>query len=349
MGEADKRQNGVSEAMASALHSGRSEFNNQFAEARRLYPRLDGGTFLEFLRNDVNLLVRAVQKVKPDFVADVVMAAYETGLELVGQKLVGSGARNRIIEEGWRRVLPAIASLVVKAPARVIGAVSNALHNLGATPGARPEEWISEMEKLGPKCGEVEALLRLGQIEAWRAGLAHFRRGAIEAADNLPAALALAAVGAGANADWAEIRKRLSVDPWYNPGAVVPKANGESSRVPVVTEAGAFRGFGGVFVEPPRVASAGEHFLVRSGEENWLLTADVFGATFHRSSPAEFESAEKRTKPPKDLRVSDSKLSWKDVRFEIAGLGKFTSFAANETTLALTSELTHSVILVALR
>jgi hypothetical protein len=54
------------------------------------------------------------------------------------------------------------------------------------------------------------------------------------------------------------------------------------------------------------------------------------------------------TQLPKDLRVTDSKLSWKEEPFEISGLGKFTSSAANETTLALTSELSHSVILVAL-
>jgi hypothetical protein len=303
---------------------------------------------LEFLRNDVDPLVRAVEKAKPDCVADVVMASYECGLELVGQKLVGSGARNRIIEEGWRRVLPAIAALVAKAPARVIGAVSNALHNLVGTSGARPEQWISEMEKLGPQCADVQDLLRLGQVEAWRAGLAHFRQGAIAAADSLPAPLALAAVGAAANSDWPEIRKRLSMDPWYDPSAA-STGNGHASRVQVMAQAGAFRGYGGVFVEPPRVASAGEHFLVRSGEESWLLTADVFGATFHRSNLDEFESAEKSTKSPAGLRVSDAKLSWKDERFEIGGLGKFTSSAANETTLALTSELTHSVTLVALR
>jgi len=164
----------------------------------------------------------------------------------------------------------------------------------------------------------------------------------------LPASLALAAVGVAANGNWPEIRMRLLADPWYDPSAATA-GNGQASRVQVIAQAGAFRGFGGVFVEPPRVASTGEHFLVRSGEESWLLTADVFGATFHRSNLAEFESAEKATKLPASLRVSDSKLSWKDERFEIGGLGKFTSSAANDTTLALTSELTHSVILVALR
>jgi hypothetical protein len=114
-----------------------------------------------------------------------------------------------------------------------------------------------------------------------------------------------------------------------------------------MAQAGAFRGFGGLFVEPPRVALAKDHFLVRSGPECWLLTADVFGATFHRSSPAEFEAAVKQSSLPPGLKVKDSKLTWQKERFEIASLGKVTSVAANATTLALTSELTHTVVLVA--
>ena len=116
-----------------------------------------------------------------------------------------------------------------------------------------------------------------------------------------------------------------------------------------MTQTGAFRGFGGVFIEPPRVALAVEHFLVRSGEESWLLTADIFGATFHRTSLTDFESAVQHTKLPAGLRVADSKVVWEDERFEIPSLGKFTSSAANATTLALTSELTHSVVLIALK
>src|SRR5882724_9945856 len=100
---------GISEALASVLRSGRSEFNAQFAEARRLYPTLDGAVFLDFLRTEVDPLVRAVEKIKPDSIAEVAMAAYEAALELVGQKLAGPGIRNRVIEEGWRRVLPATA------------------------------------------------------------------------------------------------------------------------------------------------------------------------------------------------------------------------------------------------
>lgn len=339
----------VSEAFASVLRSGRAEFNHQFAEARRLYPNLDGADFAEFLSTAVDRLVQATEQARPDRVAEVVLAAYEAGLELTGQKLVGPSARYHVIQEGWERVLPLVAPALAMAPARIIGAVSNALHYLADTPGARPDQWMADLERLGPHCGDADTLLWLGQVAGWRAGLAHFRQGAIAAADALPDSLALAAVAAPDSSQWPEIRRRLLADPWFDPAAPALAGNGQASRVRVMAQAGAFRGFGGFFVQPPRVAAAGGHFLVRSGEECWLLTADAFGATFHRTSLADFQSAQVHTKLPPGLRVADSKVVWGKERFEIPSLGKFTSAAANATTLALTSELTHSVVLVALR
>ena len=332
----------VNEALASVLRSGRSEFNAQFAEARRLYPKLDGAAFLEFLRADVNPLIEALGQTQTDGAVNVVMAAYEAGLELVGQNLIGPGARNGWLNEAWRRVLRAAPGRLAEAPARVIGAVSNVVHNLTTTPGARPEEWIAGMEKLGPECRDVTTFLRLGQVLAWKSGLAHFRKGAIAEADSLPAALALAAVGAAEEAGWSKVRNRLMDDPWCNPAKT-------QTGVRLVKEAGAFRGFGGLFVEPPHVAAAGEHFLVRSGQESWLLTADLFGATFHRSSLPDFESAAKQTRLPAGLKVADSKVVYGNRRVELPAMGKCISAAANGTTLALTFELTHAVLLVVLK
>ena len=348
MDTANEKDGRISEAFASVLRSGRSEFNAQFAEARRLYPELDGAALLQFLRTHVDPLVRALEQMRSERVPEVVMAAYDAALELVGQKLVGPGARNHLLEEGWRRLLTPIAALVATAPARVISAVSNALHNLETTPGARPEQWIADLERLGTNCEDVDTFLRLGQVAAWRAGLAHFRPGALAAADGLPTALALAAVGAPTSSEWPEVRKQLLANPWFDPATPITAGNGDATRVQVMAQAGAFRGFGGVFIEPPHVAAEGEHFLVRSGEENWLLTADLFGATFHRTNPSDFDLAIQNSKLPPGLKVADWKVVWGNERFEIAGLGKFTSAAANGTTLALTSELTHSVVLVAL-
>jgi hypothetical protein len=349
MADARDNQSRIGEAFAGILRSGQSEFNSQFAEARRLYPDLDGATFSEFLRTTVDGLVRAVEKERPDRVAEVAMAAYEVGLELVSQKQVGPGARHHWIEEGWQRVLPAVVPVLAMAPLRIIGAVSNALHHLATTPGARPAQWLADIERMGRQCEDSDTLLRLGQVTAWKAGLAHFRQGGILAADALAPSLALAAVGAPNSGTWPEIRRCLLADPWFDPGTPIAEDNRQTHQLQVMTRAGAFRGFGGFFVGPPRVAAAGEHFLVRSAEECWLLTADLFGATFHRTSPGDFESALEQTKLPHTLRIADSKLLWNKKLCELPPLGKVTSVAANETTVALTSDLTHSVLLAAIK
>jgi hypothetical protein len=339
----------VSEAFASVLRSGRAEFNKRFAEGRRLYPELNGAAFSEFLERTADTLVLAISKVAPDRVAEVAMAVYDVGLELVGQKLAGPGARHEIIEEGWRRVLVPGASIISTAPERCIRSISNALHHLASTPGAQPDQWIATLEKYGPQCGTPDALLSLGQLAAWKAGLAHFRQGAIAAADAIPSSIVLAALGAPPSNDWTDIRKKLMADPWFDPVTLTAEGNDQNSTLRVMAQVGGFRGFGGFFLEPPEIASDGEHFLVRSGEECWLLTADLFGATFHRASVPEFEVAHQNVKLPPGLQISDSKLLWGGQRFEIPSLGRFTSAAANATTLALTSELTHSVILLALK
>ena len=334
----------VNPALASILRSGRTEFNTRFAAARRIHPDLRPDVFGSFIETAIDELVSAVEKVRADRLSDVTQAAYDAGLELVGQKLAGPGARMAVVEEGWRRILPKIAPLVASAPGRVIPAICNALHQLASTPNSRPIQWLEFMEKFGPLCSDPDALLKLGQVCAWRAGLTHFRKGAIAAADTLPESLVLGVLNAAADAKWPDLRAHLTANPWFDPA--------DTSKQPptlrVVGQVGAFRGFGGFFTEPPLVAPAHGDFLVRSNSDCWLLTADAFGATFHRASTSDFETAANDSQLPSTLKISGSRVVLNGNRFEFPELGEFTSAAANDTTLALTSSLTHSIVLVAL-
>jgi hypothetical protein len=335
----------VGSALASILRSGRADFNARFAAARRLHPELEPVAFAEFLRTTVNDLAQAVEPVRADRLGEVTMAAYDAALELVGQRLSGPGGRLPLIEEGWRRILPNAAALVASAPGRVIPAVCNAVHQLASTLGARPAEWIAMMEKLGPQCPDVEVFLRLGQVAAWRAGLAHLRAGAITAARELPEALALSVLGARPGASWTWTQEQLLASPWFDPS----NEPGNSSIFRVAAHVGAFKGFGGLFNEPPLIVSAAEHFLVESDGDCWLLTADAWGATFHRASIQDFERAKANCRLPSNVQVKGSRVQVDGNRFELPELGEFTSAAANPTTLALTSPLTHSITLAALR
>src|SRR4029434_1767479 len=249
----------LSPGFASILRSGRLDFNARFAAARHVYADLDAAAFAEFLRGGVDELVSAVEGVRPDRAADVAMAAYDAALELVGEKLAGPGARLSTLEEAWRKVLPAVAALAAIAPGRLIAAVCNAAHQIASTPGARPALWIETMRTLGPQCADVDTFLKLGQVAGWRSGLAHFRESALALAGTLPEKLVLAALGARQDSSWPDLRQRLSGNPWVDPsqesgGLTVPR---------VAMRAGAFRGFGGLFSEPPLVAVSEAHFLAR--------------------------------------------------------------------------------------
>jgi len=68
-----------------------------------------------------------------------------------------------------------------------------------------------------------------------------------------------------------------------------------------------------------------------------------------RSRRAEFESAAKQTKLPAELKVTGSLVMYGNERIKLPAVGKFISASANPTTLALTFELTHAVILVTLK
>jgi hypothetical protein len=336
----------ISEPFAAVLRSGRDHFNGLFAAARRQQPALDGEALKHFLAESADPVVRAVDRVRPERVAEVVMAAYEVGLELVGQKLAGPGARGEAIDLGWRTLLAAAPAQVAEAPLRVLTAVSNALHQLAHTPGARVAGWTEEMVRLAPACPNVEALLAVGQVCGWRSGLAHHRAGALAVADRLPPALALAAVGAAPDADWPAVRERLGRDPWHVPGD-------GAAAAPRVTVVGAFEGFGGVFPAPPRVkaAAGGGPLVVESGGSAWLLTADAYGATFHRATAEEARqgSAGKRLPPGIELGADGALAAGGGgARLPLPLTGEITSVAFDESTLAVTAAFSHGVAVVPL-
>ncbi len=334
----------ISPAFASILRSGRSDFNARFMAARHVHPDLDVAGFIEFLQTGVDELVRAAERVRPDRLPEVVMAAYDAALELVGQKLAGPGARFNSVERAWRNVLPRAAPLLAIAPNKIIAAVCNATHQLAATPGARPKQWIETMAGPAPQCADVETFLKMGQVAAWHAGLAHFRESALVVADSLPDGFVLRAIGAESGANWVDVRKQLLANPWFDP------ASDELGKLDfrVAARVGSFRGFGGLFGELPRVVPAGKHFLVNSHKDYWLLTADAFGATFHRASKDEFNQGLKSPPLPPGLRIENLRVTVYGRSLELPRTGNITSAAANGSTLALTTDLSHAIVLVAL-
>lgn len=334
----------LSDPFAHTLASRRAELNARFAEARHVRPALSPDAFGAFLRDAVDPVVCAVYDAAPDRVDDVALAAYDVALDLVGQGLVDGAARGAAIRDMWRTAIPAVARIVAIDPPRVLAALTNAAHQIAATPDARVDGWIGDLARLGGQCATPDDLLRLGQVAAWRAGLAHYRGGALDAARALPEPIALAAVGAPHSARWSDVAERLAASEWFDP-ARPPEASPTVPRV--AAHVGAFRALGGLFVEPPLVALVDGHLCTSSGGESWLVTADLFGATFHRV-PAESGRATPTPLPPNVRLTRGGRVVVSGGALDLPSAGEVTSAAATRTTLAVTWSLSHHVTLVTL-
>ncbi len=330
----------VHPSLAGVLRSSRAEFNARFVEMKRRHPELDADGFSAVLQTMVDPIAEAVQAVNPDRVAPAVWAAYDAALIVAAEKLAGPGGRYPAISRAWQELLPAVARLVAAAPHRVIGAVTNALAQLAGTHGVRAEEWTERLLRIAPSVTTVDEFLRAGQVAGWRCGLAHYREGALAAADALPPAVALRLLEAPADASWPAVGAQLRQERWWNPAHAA-----EPGPLRVVRTTGAFRGFGGLFIEPPVVAAMGEQIFVRSGVGHWLLTCDAFGATFYRAEPAEFEAAWRETSK---LKIVSTSIRYDGATRELPAVGEISSAAATSDTIAVTGTLTHSITLLAI-
>jgi hypothetical protein len=337
----------VNPAFARVLASARADFNRRFSEARHRYPELTPERFAAVLQDPGSAIVAAAERAAPGSAALVAPAVYDAALLLVGQRLAGPDARHPWVQATWTEILPRLGGLVAAEPERLLAALSNAAVQVAATPGGRPQQWIALLRDLGPTCGSAEAVLALGQVAAWRSGLSHYRTGALAAADRLPPAVALAAVQAPPDSDWPVVRTDLQRNVWYDPGA-----RPERPRLRVAARVGAFRGFGGVFAQPPRVAPAPGAWLTLTDEGAWHLIADACGATFHRAEmPGEGEAPPATVGHwPDGLRLQGAVLRRGREELDLGDLGTLTSHALSSdgSTLAVTGDGTHAVVLIAL-
>jgi hypothetical protein len=332
--------------MAEALARNREALNARFASAQMGGSRIDQGAFMEHLADVVEPIVRAVAAEFAEKVDSVTLALYDLSLELFGATLLGSESTCPQIALVWRKLLPRLPRLLAREPGRVAGSLSNAVHNLALTPGARPEEWLDRMIALTPFATDVRNFLDSGKILAWRAGMTQYREGALATARQLDLPVAARALGlpeAAPAADIATALDRITENPWMSPTDALANA-ADPRRMRIVARIGAFRGFGGPFLRPPTVIYQHDSFLVSDGDSTWMLLADLHGSTFQRIDNPPLKpnwvAAAIQSEPDGTLRWGDAVATFE----ELAG---FSSHASDGKTLAITLPTSHHVFLLA--
>jgi hypothetical protein len=328
----------VSAALANVLSAGRPHFNKRVAETRHQFATFDAAAFAAFLRDGVDSIAKSIAAVAPERTAQVVLAVYDMALALVAQGLAGPNARSSVVDSVWILLAPHYARLVSDAPVEVLGALTNAAINMAKVPGARLAEWLKEMQRLAPHIDSVARLHAVGQIVAWRSGLAHFRDGAMDVADTLPEPLALLALHAEVGT-WPEVRQACRATPWWSPDAQRRKAVRDGVDV------GAFTGFGGTFAHPPEVRATAQGFVTRSADRFQFLLADAFGAVLLPANEAEFSQAQ-TTDSQAEVKLAGARLMLSDRHVDIDLPAAGLSIASNAHAVAITSAYTHAIRVV---
>lgn len=328
----------IGDPLRSALSVRRAEINARFAALRSSYPALEEAAVFAYLADTVSPIVAAVHGVAPGAILATLDALCELGFPLVAQGWLGPRARSAELATGFTHLLTRLPHLVAEDPTRFSGSIMNALYHLTRIPGARVNEWLALTHRLAEKV-DLTISLQLGQVAAWRCGMAQLRSGALGLLSQLPPELAARAIGAPTPLTGEDIA-RLTADPWLAP-AHLHEADG-GKRLRQVGKAGGFAGFGGAFRKPPRVACVDGWIGASDGGAAFRLYADVFGCILHPLA------GDLPTIARGDGQISaDGQLHFLDERASLPAPLACHDCADDGQTLAAVSDASHFIFVFA--
>jgi hypothetical protein len=326
----------ISPALTAALSADRSLYNSQLTMLRSRQPELDFKTVKEFLRIAIDPIVRAVQIADPDRCQFVTQACFEQMLILSEHALLGNNARSLLIQATWQQVVPKLASNLTRDPAAVLALVTNAIDRIATTPNSRPESWISGMATIAPMLDGIEQIRIVGQILAWRAGLAQYRQGALKAARELPGRVGSAMFSSSVRSWQASVEQHLQQPWWHGENSLSPDTS-QGVRV------GAFAGWDGAFMTPPKLRAAAEGFWVASGERCFHLVADAFGAVLIPSNEVHFAAATTDGVTPDGVEIRGARLRTRQGHWQVSVPKHDLVLTCNADTVCISSPWSHHI------
>jgi len=325
----------ISPALSRALRAGRAQFNARVEAACRQRPGFDTTVADALITGPLDKLATAAEALDADRTGSLLLAAFDAGITLA----LHGKHEHPLVRTVWREVLPACLPLMLRQPRKTLGKLFNAALHLLSTGGVRTEQWAQDMARVALRCDNLSHLEQIGQILAWRAGMAHFRESALKLARGLPPELAVDALALLPEQDVAAVLDRLDADPWFDP------AHDSSHGLRAMHEVGSFTGFGGPFAAPPEVRGHGEGFVVRCADRHWYLCADVFGAVLHADSPEEYAAGASRA-DGLEVKGGEIRLGQRRCALDLPPEG--VRVVRNASTAAVTSPHSHTIRLFAL-
>ncbi len=307
----------IGNALTAVLQAKRADFNQRFNLAHQQYRTLTADDWFAFVKDTLSPVAEIVAAHDKAAVAEVIDALYDQALPLVAQRWLGADAREPVLAASYKQLLAALVPALAREPARLSGALLNALHQICQVDAPRARVWAQRLATVGAKSADVDALLALGRVLAWRVGLPAYRTAALQAGPGLPPEWAQPALGLAAPPD-AALWQALARSPALRADEIGIKQN---PQLEWQGWSGGYRGLGGVFAALPMVGLAAGKLAASDGETTWWLAADGYGAQLVRMGAAAdwpLDTMSAAAKAGADGSVTAGKLSRKFVELESA-------------------------------
>ncbi|MBL8853478.1 MAG: hypothetical protein JNK57_05840 [Planctomycetaceae bacterium] len=337
----------ISEIGQTLLEENRDSLNERFRKSRAQGSKLDSAEWLDHVRRRILPIVDRVHVQLPERANRVLNELYDVSLELfsAGCFAETSGQVSVSLGQLWESSIPALAGIVARDPRRVAGSLSNAVVTLALAPSSVLPRWLQLITAAGPQCESVEQLLRVGSVAAWLAGLPEYRAAALRHGRLLPARLVreLLRLRAGTvDREVSAVLDAFEQDPWGN----LSLSTSGNSTIRLVATCGAFRGFSGLFLYPPRVSCENQSLFVGDSINRWQISADAFGQSFHRADGSQAVSPAAKVS---NVVKIDAKglVTWGHQQQSFPELADCSSQAFDGRTLAVTLPNSFHVYLLA--
>ena len=263
----------ISKPLADVLRAGRADFNQRFRLACQQYRALTVEDWQAYLKATLSPVAERVAVHDVESVGAVIDVLYDQGLPLVAQRWLGAQARVPVLAVVYRQLLMALAPALAKDPVRLSGSLLNALYQICQHDLRCARQWADSLAAIAGTLPDVDTVLGLGTMLAWRAGMPVYRTAALQIGPLLPPQLAQAALSL-ATVPSAETWEALKRAPTLRPDEVV------STAAPVLQWqgwVGGYRGLGGPFARHPMIGVAGGRLAASDGQDTWWLAADGYG------------------------------------------------------------------------
>ncbi len=339
-------ENLISGQLAAILRKNRSRYNSLFMMARNAKPSLDHEIFTYYLLDILAPAVDRLQDHSDETVERVTDALYISLLDLMRSNFLGGIKKFERLDIYIKDIVTGLPGFLADQPGDFLRHMTRALIQLCSTPGTRPDDWVKSVTYCGGSCKTYDELLRAGFAAAWQSGMAHYRTKALDIIQTSPPELQRSLLRLKPDGDQEKINTalaRMTDNPWISHEQaalnILPPL-----KLSVVAHAGRFTGYGGVFIRPPKVVTAGSELRAVCGDQAWTLHADCYGQVFLPVDPGSAETA----RPKSDfIYFPNGTVSYGNLDGVFTELANASSHAALNGTFAVTHPYSHSITLIA--